>query len=61
LLDPKGNGVVVSSLHGRTATRFYAKPVKAGTSPISLSDEEVLAIKQALEGSAEGSAQFIAR
>jgi hypothetical protein len=50
LLDRHGDGVVVSSLHGRTATRFYAKPVKGGTSALSLSAEEVQAIKQAREG-----------
>jgi hypothetical protein len=48
LLDKRGNGVVISSLHGRTATRFYAKPVKGGTSPLSLSNEETQAVKQAL-------------
>jgi hypothetical protein len=50
LLDRFGNGVVVSSLHTRTATRFYAKPVKRGASPLSLSDEEAQAIKQAMDG-----------
>jgi hypothetical protein len=48
LLDRRGNGVVISGLHGRTATRFYAKPVRGGTSPLSLSDEEAQAVKQAL-------------
>ncbi len=28
LLDEKGDGMVISSLHGRDSTRFYAKPVK---------------------------------
>lgn len=49
LLDKRGDGVVISSLHGRTATRFYAKPIKGGTSSTSLSAEEVLALKQAME------------
>jgi hypothetical protein len=49
LLDKMGNGVVISSLHTRTATRFYAKPVKGGTSSLSLSDEEAKALKQAME------------
>jgi hypothetical protein len=48
LLDKHGDGVVVSSLHGRTATRFYAKPVRGGTSQISLSEEEIQAIQQAM-------------
>jgi hypothetical protein len=48
LLDRKGDGVVVSSLHGRTSTRFYAKPVKNGVSHMSLSEEEIQAIQQAM-------------
>ena len=48
LLDKRGNGVVISSLHGRTSTRFYGKPIKGGTSQLTLSDEEARAIKQAL-------------
>ncbi len=48
LLDQRGDGVVISSLHGRTATRFYAKPVKAGASHTTLSEEEEQAIQQAL-------------
>jgi hypothetical protein len=51
LLDRKGDGVVVSSLHGRTSTRFYAKPVKGGVSHISLSEEEIQAIQQAMSKS----------
>jgi hypothetical protein len=49
LVDKRGNGVVVSSLHSRTATRFYAKPVKGGTSSLSLSTEEEQALQQALD------------
>jgi hypothetical protein len=49
LLDRQGDGVVISSLHGRTATRFYAKSVKGGASPLSLSNEEAKALKQAME------------
>jgi hypothetical protein len=48
LLDKRGDGVVVSSLHGRTMTRYYAKPVKGGTSALSLSEEEVQAVQQAM-------------
>ena len=49
LLDKRGDGVIISSLHGRTSTRLYAKPVQAGSSPLSLSDEEMQALKQATE------------
>jgi len=48
LLDKRGNGVVISSLHSRTATRLYAKPIKGGASQLSLSDEEADALKQAM-------------
>lgn len=48
LLDEDGNGVVVSSLHGRSATRFYVKTVEAGRSSQALSKEEQEAIDRAL-------------
>ena len=48
LLDQYGDGVVFSSLHNRSLTRIYGKPVKAGASPLSLSEEEVQAVQQAL-------------
>jgi hypothetical protein len=47
LLDKQGDGVVISSLHSRTMTRFYAKPIKAGIAVVSLSEEEVKAVQQA--------------
>ena len=40
LLDAAGNGVVLSSLHGRADTRIFAKPVQGGRSKHALSDEE---------------------
>ena len=52
LLDAEGSGLVVSSLHSRTETRVFAKPVRAGRSTYSLSDEEQQAVKKALEPSA---------
>jgi hypothetical protein len=48
LLDALGNGVVLSSLHSRTDTRVFAKPVHGGRSKYQLSDEEQDAIKKAL-------------
>jgi len=48
LLDGGGDGVVISSLHSRQATRLYVKPVSAGASDRSMSDEEAEAIKQAV-------------
>ena len=44
LLDDAGDGVVISSINGRTETRTYAKGVKAGGSDAELSPEEVQAI-----------------
>jgi len=51
LLDERGDGVVVTSISGRQDTRVYAKPVSRGTSDHNLSEEEVLAIREALAGS----------
>ena len=48
LLDSLGNGVVLSSLHSRTDTRVFAKPVQSGRSKYQLSDEEQEAVKKAL-------------
>jgi uncharacterized protein DUF4446 len=48
MLDSLGNGVVLSSLHSRTDTRVFAKPVQGGRSKFQLSDEEQDAIKKAL-------------
>ncbi len=48
LLDAQGNGIVLSSLHSRTDTRVFAKPVQGGRSRYPLSDEEQDAIRKAL-------------
>lgn len=47
LLDARGNGWILSSLHSRGATRVYAKTVTAGRSDAALSEEEAQAIRQA--------------
>lgn len=50
LLDGKNSGVVISSLHTREGTRVYAKPVLLGeASGFPLTEEEKLAIKQAIQ------------
>lgn len=49
LLDGRGDGIVISSLHSRAVTRFYAKPIKGGTPQLSLSTEETQAVQKALE------------
>ncbi len=50
LLDDRRDGIVLSSLHGRGQTRVFAKPVEAGESKHTLSDEEAQAIRIAVEG-----------
>ena len=44
LLDDAGDGVVISSINGRSETRTYAKGVKGGISDADLSPEEVQVI-----------------
>jgi hypothetical protein len=56
LLDGKGDGFVVSSLHSRTGTRIYAKSIAAGASETALSEEETGALRQALAKPAPGAA-----
>lgn len=54
LLDANDNGVVISSLYGRSESRTYAKPIQGGKSTYQLSDEEKEAIRRAAgEGRAE--------
>lgn len=50
LLDGEDNGVVLSSLYGRSESRIYAKPIQGGTSTYKLSDEEKEAIQKAKSG-----------
>jgi hypothetical protein len=49
LLDEAHNGVVVSSLYARDGVRVYGKPVLAGASTYTLSQEEQGAIKKAIK------------
>ena len=44
LLDAEEDGIVISSLHSRGATRIYAKAVAAGRPEAALSDEEAEAL-----------------
>ena len=50
LLDQRGDGVVMSSLHSRTVTRVYGKAIAKGRSEAALSAEEAEALKIALAG-----------
>lgn len=48
ILDEAGNGVVISALHSRDATRMYAKPVRDNKqSKYPFSEEESDAVKTA--------------
>jgi len=48
LLDGRGDGFVISSLHARAGTRVYGKAVTGGRSEAALSTEEEQALRQAL-------------
>ncbi|AZR74290.1 hypothetical protein BBF96_13290 [Anoxybacter fermentans] len=50
LLDRENNGIVISSLYGRTNSRFYGKPIIKGQSSYTLSEEEKEAIRRAIAG-----------
>ena len=54
MLDGRGDGFVVSSLHARAGTRVYAKAIAGGTSEAALSDEEGEAVRLALAKPAPG-------
>lgn len=45
----EGNGIVITSLHGRSNSRFYAKPLLNWTSAYALSTEEADAVRRARE------------
>jgi len=49
LLDDKNNGFVISSLFLKEGNRVYAKTIKNGKSDYLLSEEEVEAVKRALD------------
>jgi hypothetical protein len=50
IVDGKGQGVVISSLHTRENTRVYAKPLHQWTSEHPLTEEEQQAIARARAG-----------
>lgn len=53
LLDDASDGLVFTSIHGRSESRTYAKGVKSGASEQTLSPEEQQAIDLAMRGSAK--------
>jgi hypothetical protein len=48
LLDDRGDGIVLTSINGRTETRTYAKPIVSSESEYNLSEEERAAIAGAM-------------
>ncbi len=56
LLDDAGDGLVLTSINGRSETRTYAKGVKGGTSEHQLSPEEEQAISFAVRAAAKSGA-----
>ncbi|MBI2334405.1 DUF4446 family protein, partial [Candidatus Daviesbacteria bacterium] len=48
LLDGKGSGIVVTSLHSRSGTRVFAKSISAGKAEQNLSEEEQETLDMAL-------------
>lgn len=49
LVDEAGSGMVITSIYGRHESRVYAKPVEAGHSSYTLSEEEQQALEAALK------------
>jgi uncharacterized protein DUF4446 len=48
VLDAHDSGYILTSIHNRTGTRVYAKPVDFGSSKYTLSSEEQQALGQAV-------------
>jgi hypothetical protein len=48
LLDEAGDGVVLTTINGRTSSRSYAKAIRGGVSSYQLSDDERAAIAMAM-------------
>ena len=56
LLDDAGDGLVLTSINGRSETRTYAKGVQAGGGEQPLSPEELEAVERAAAGAPAGTA-----
>jgi hypothetical protein len=50
MLNAAGDGIVLTSINGRTETRTYAKVIESGSSPYVLSPEEDQAVRAARLG-----------
>jgi hypothetical protein len=54
LLDDHGDGVVLTSINGRSETRTYAKPIRNFSSDHNLTEEEGEAIAGAVASEGRG-------
>lgn len=50
MLDNKGTGIILTSLHARSGTRIFAKPIFEGKSKYELSSEEETVLKKTING-----------
>lgn len=57
LLDEHGDGLVITSINGRTESRTYSKPIRNLGSEHNLSEEEREAISSAMAGASRGPAE----
>ena len=48
LLDGNNNGICISSIYGRSESRIFIKPIVKGKSLVSLSQEELESLNEAL-------------
>ncbi len=55
MLDARGDGFIVSSLHSRGSTRIYAKTVTRGAADVALSTEENEALRMATSSGSSSS------
>ncbi len=53
IIDDRGDGMVLSSIHARSESRTYAKGIVGGKSDVTLSPEERHALDAARSGTAE--------
>lgn len=49
ILDNENNGFVLNAIYARNSNNIYAKPIEAGTSKYTLSEEEIKAVTKAKE------------
>lgn len=61
LLDDRGNGLVLSSIYGRSESRSYSKPITERGSSYELSPEEHEAIRLAMQSKEYGAMPIVAR